>query len=533
MKILSLKARNIYSFKEFSIDFSKYDGVLRILGKNLDSNASNGSGKSTVLEAIIWSIFGQTLRKSTEEAIVNMDTGEDLFTKVKIFKEGVGDIAITRTKRPTSLNFTVNGNSRNGENASETQTRINEVLETDYRSFVTSLAFGQHADKFFLDSTPEDKRKIIRNCFDLEDLFSKRTAVKQLKSAYSAEVKVLANLLDRLKIEEKSLVSRVPDSKYKLVDLPPLENILAAEKIISDSQYKILDLQKGIKKDRDRSRRLRDSLDKGVYTEDETCPVCKSEFCKEQTEHDVLKLSKDVDEVESEIKKKEESIIALRDNSLSIKPSISSQEWSEYNLKNKLIENAQTSIDRLQVVRDEILEYSEKDKKLQSLLVVMKFWETAFSEKGLIRYIIRNILEYFNLKANEYVSILTNGQFSIEFEDDLSEHINNNGRLTKYISLSGGEKRKVNLAIMLALQDLSTKISKTDCNLIFFDEVCDNLDDSGIEAVSVLLETLKSSHPDKIILLITHNNRLQELLEESKYIEVTKEKGISRITHGN
>ena len=163
----------------------------------------------------------------------------------------------------------------------------------------------------------------------------------------------------------------------------------------------------------------------------------------------------------------------------------------------------------------------------------MKFWEVAFSEKGLIRYIIRNILDYFNLRSNEYASILTGGQFSLEFNDELSETIRNNNVETKYISLSGGEKRKVNLAIMLALQDLSSKISRTDCNLLFFDEVCDNIDNPGILAVNNLLRTLESQNPEKKVLVITHNNYLQELLGDTNAITVRKHKGISKVNHGN
>ena len=159
----------------------------------------------------------------------------------------------------------------------------------------------------------------------------------------------------------------------------------------------------------------------------------------------------------------------------------------------------------------------------------MKFWELAFSEKEIVRYIIRNILEYFNLKSNEYVSILTNNQFRVEFSDDLSESIKNNGSEVKYISLSGGEKRKLNLAIMLALQDLSSKVSRTDCDLVFFDEVCDNVDDNGILAIHNLFLSLREQYPTKKLFLITHNNKLSELLNETQEIKVVKEKGISSI----
>ena len=121
----------------------------------------------------------------------------------------------------------------------------------------------------------------------------------------------------------------------------------------------------------------------------------------------------------------------------------------------------------------------------------------------------------------------------MEFNDELSETIRNNNVETKYISLSGGEKRKVNLAIMLALQDLSSKISRTDCNLLFFDEVCDNIDNPGILAVNNLLRTLESQNPEKKVLVITHNNYLQELLGDTNAITVRKHKGISKVNHGN
>ena len=86
---------------------------------------------------------------------------------------------------------------------------------------------------------------------------------------------------------------------------------------------------------------------------------------------------------------------------------------------------------------------------------------------------------------------------------------------------------------MLALQDLSSKISRTDCNLLFFDEVCDNLDDPGILAVNNLLLTLNSHNPEKKVLVITHNSLLQDLMGDSQSITVVKKKGISKITNGN
>ena len=533
MKIALVEAKNFYSFKDLSIDLSDYSGIVRILGENKDTGASNGSGKSAIIEAVVFGIFGKTVRKSTEEAIVNSQEGANLRVRVVLEKDSVGNIEIIRCKRPTSLNLVVNGVNVSKENASETQKYIEDLLETDYKSFLASVVFGQHADFTFLDSSPEDKRKIIRNCFNLDDLFGKRMAVKQLKSVYSGEIKVLSSLVEKLKEEERDLEKLIPDVKYKFVELPSLEEILKAEDGISKCKESIAKDASSLRKIEVKLKKLDEAIANGVYTEDKECPVCKGSYEKSQTEEDLSSLRAERESLASDADLLTVNINLAKDRQKELQPNISSSDWAKYNRKNKLVENSQKSIDRLQEVRKQIEEYSNQVTSLQGYWEVMKFWEQAFSEKGLIKYIIRNILDYFNLKANEYASILTNNQFTIKFNDELTEIIENNGMAIKYISLSGGEKRKVNLAIMLALQDLSAKISRTNCNLIFFDEVCDNIDDSGILAVNNLLAALKNQYKDKVIFVISHNSLLQDLLGESQSVIAKKRKGISVLIDGN
>ena len=533
MQIKKLVAKNFYSFKRLNLDFSDISGITRILGINKDNGGSNGAGKSVLFEAVTWGIYGSTIRKSTEAALVNAQEAKDCSVSVVLEKKGVGTISITRAKRPSSLDVEINGTLINKSTSTQTQEALEEVLESDYKSFLASVVFGQHSTFTFLDSSPEDKRKIIKSCFNLDDIFSKRAAVKQLKSSYQGELKVISTLLANLVNEKGILDSEVPDEKYKLMRLPSLENILKAERKISENEKHIREYQRGLKKARDKCRRLNDCIKEGVYENEKECHVCKSTYTKSQTKKDLATLCGEADDLALKIKDEEVLIKELRDINETLIPKISSSEWAKYNKKNKQIENAQGSIHRLSQVSDQLKEYESKRSELDSLLEVMKFWEIAFSEKGLIRYIIRNILDYFNLRSNEYVSLLTSGQFSLEFNDELSETICNNKVETKYISLSGGEKRKVNLAIMLALQDLSSKISRTDCNLLFFDEVCDNIDNPGILAVNNLLRMIESQSPEKKVLVITHNNYLQELLGDTNAIKVRKNKGISSIRYGN
>lgn len=528
MKILNLTAKNFYSFKDIELNINDYKGIVRVTGKNKDSGGSNGSGKSSIFEAIVFGIFGKTIKKSTEESLVNTQAGRDCRVSIEVEKNG-DLILIERTKRPTSLNLTVNGVNLNKESALETQKVIEELLQTDYKSFLTSTAFGQHADLNFLDSSPEDKRNIIKNCFNLEEFFSKRNAIKEIKSNHTSELKAWETILSALRNDKLKLEKEIPDKKYKYVEIPPLQFILEAERNIQTdlASYKLI--SDAIKSDKDKIRKIDAQLKLGVSETSTDCPMCKSTYTKCQTVDDIIRLEFDKRTMETSILFNQASQESLKQKMEAAKPQYSSQEWSRYNDKNKLVAEAQTKIDALDKVLEAIADKELKIHHLSQQIDVMKFWEMAFSEKGIVKYVIRNILDYFNLRCNEYISILTNNQFCIQFNDELAESLSNNGTHVFYNALSGGEKRKVNLAIMLALQDLSAKISKTECNLIFFDEVCDNIDDLGIEAIHNLLNTLTIQYQDKVILLITHNQKLSEMFNESQEIKVVKEKGISRL----
>ena len=92
--------------------------------------------------------------------------------------------------------------------------------------------------------------------------------------------------------------------------------------------------------------------------------------------------------------------------------------------------------------------------------------------------------------------------------------------------MSGGEKRKINLAIMLGLKDLLLLTDKSHVDLIFFDEVAENIDDEGVLGLHQLLLEIKKT---KTLFVITHNKYLKTLLDSSPRVSIIKTNGISTI----
>ena len=158
---------------------------------------------------------------------------------------------------------------------------------------------------------------------------------------------------------------------------------------------------------------------------------------------------------------------------------------------------------------------------------LMRFWETAFSEQGLVKYVIRNILSFFNERSNYYLGFLTGGNFSIDFDDSLHETILNRSKLAFFDTLSGGEKKKISLSVMLALNDLLLLTGKERSNVVFFDEIADSLDEEGIRGLYELIQQITQS---KRLFIITHNDYLTSLIEDkADVLEVRKKDYITTV----
>lgn len=524
MILKTLVASNFYSFKHLEINFADYRGIVYVKGTNKDTGGSNGSGKSSLCEMVSFGLFGKTIRKSTEEALINVDSKKNLRVTIEAEKPGVGTALIVRTKKPTSLNFFLNGEDLTQENANKTQELIESTLGINYKTYSASIIFGQHSDIDFLSATADDKRLIIRNFLNLDKLFGYRDSIKELKSKFSTGSKVCATVIQELASQAKDLESRIVNTKpVKLTET--YEQVSERQKKIEELRKKRSLIQDEANSLSKKHQDLTKEIAKGVYSHKDTCKVCKKVYTKKQTQSQVKSLTSKSEKLKKKLLKLTEQATSqgIKIANLSRKMNVTEwvkrkEEYDNYLAQKKLKEDHSALLAKIE---SREAEKNENDVQYE----VMRFWEKAFSEQGLVKYFIRNILDYLNFKVNEYLSILTNNQFTMRFSEELDETIHNNGRQLSYISLSGGEKRKINLAVMLALQSLLTHTSKEQSNIIFFDEVAENMDEDGCVGIFNLLKALKDEN--KTVFLITHNAYLKSLLTGCQIVNIQKKNGES------
>ena len=527
MKIDKIKIQNFYSFKDVCLNVSDYSGLTIIKGFNKDTGGSNGSGKSALVEAIYFGLTGKTIRKSTEDSLVNNQAKKKCVVETYITHNNE-PVIITRQKKPTKLEFRVGGKDLTKEGVATTQKAIDDYFNINHKVLLASMFFGQANDISFLDCSPDDKRTIIRNFLNLDDIFNLRDNIRGHKSSFYQVMKERdAVVADNQKTIKKldTKMGEIENGKKAFTSYDEETLSLSLDEILEgEKDERVLNSKIACNSTEVRALESRLADVEECIKNPNSVRVCPHCSAKSEDKHDIDSLTTEKGIIEQDIleRKRDNKTLELTRWT----PPISSKEFSnleEYrNLCRDETNYTEMKID-LYAAIDEALKIKDDNKTSYE---VMRFWEKAFSEQGVIKHIINNVLEYFNSKCNFYLSYLTNSKYFVEFDQELTEKIETEGRLVPYISLSGGEKRKINLAVTLGLKDLLLLTDKSHLDLLFFDEVAKNIDEEGITGLYQLLQEIKK---DKSIFIITHNKYLKTLLDSAPRLSIIKHKGISKI----
>jgi len=523
MKIKKVEIQNFYSFKKATLFLPESNGITLIDGYNDDTKGSNGAGKSVLIEAVYFGLTGKTIRKSTDEALVNNQ--EKKKCQIELFLDD--GVRIFRQKKPTKLKLFIDGEDKTQHTVFDTQKLIDDRYKTNHKVLLSSMFFGQSNDVSFLESSAEDKRNIIKHFLALDEIFEMRDNIKKHKAAFYQGMKEQDSKTDAHKntiVEFKDKIDRIQKAKKQFSEYGDeimrlsLEAILDGEKHLSELDWRLSAIDKEVHALQDRKEHLEYKISNPNAVE--LCDMCSQALPKEPKEVAAEELLSVIAEI-----KEYKRVAKLEEQSRCVLP-ITSKEFSKVLAFKELCRDETNYSGLIQSFNEKIEESASIKAANKINYEVMRFWEKALSQQGVIKYIIKNVLDYLNDRINYYLSFLTNSKYVLKFNKELNEEVKANGRIVQYISLSGGEKRKVNLAVTLALKDLLLLTDCTQPNLLFFDEIAENLDEEGITGLYGLLQEIKKK---KKIFVITHNKILKSLLYSTKKITVIKKKGISRI----
>lgn len=538
----------------------------------------NGAGKSTMLDALSFALFGKPHRNINKPQLVNTINNKDCLVEV-IFYIGKSEFKIVRGLKPNIFEIWKNGTMINQSSHAKEYQKILEqnIIKLNHKSFHQIVVLGSSSFIPFMQLPAQHRREVIEDLLDI-NIFSKMNyLIKEKNSVIRDKLKDTGYQLEliREKIElQKKYIREVEDlnetqieeKKNEINDSQNIINGLQDEN--SQMSIQIENVQEGLhdklKKSHDRKQSLFQYntqfqqqikqlvSDAKFYEENKHCPTCTQDIA-EDLRNEKLKSAKEkanklngaMTEAKVEYTKVEETIATLNKITEDIR------EWSSViSSNNKEIKRLQDRIQVLNQTIDNMLGKDsdttkaredleklkvEKDNLLESRLSMNEeySYNSAIAEMlkdtGIKTKIIKQYLPVINKLVNQYLQVL---DFFVHFDLDESfqETIKSRHRdMFSYDSFSEGEKQRIDLALLFTWRMIAKMKNSVSTNLLILDETFDSsLDHDGVDNLMKILYTLDD---DTNVFVISHKGEILEGKFKDK-IEFIKEKNFSKMKYG-
>jgi len=158
-----------------------------------------------------------------------------------------------------------------------------------------------------------------------------------------------------------------------------------------------------------------------------------------------------------------------------------------------------------------------------------EFWVKAFGDSGIRKFVVDGIIPALNAKTAYWLDFLIDGKIKLTFDNQLEEKIERNpadGDPFVYYAMSGGERRRLNLAVSQAFAHVMMLNSGTSPSLVFLDEVTTNIDPIGVQGVYNMIVELSK---EKQIFIVTHDRDLLDLVSGCETINLVRKDGFTRL----
>ena len=513
----------------------------------------NGSGKSTILDALSWSLYGKAFRKINKVQMINSINGKGAAVQVE-FTIGKDDYRVERTiKKYGSSMFEIYKNDKlvdQSANSRDYQEYLERhILKMNHRSFCQIVVLGSATFMPFMQLTAQHRREVIEDLLDIEIFTTMNTLLKEKVSTNKDNLNqtiydsdLLKEKIDLQQGYIKSLKSdndkRIEQHRAKIEKSN--QDIAQYQSQIDELNKKADQLQQSIAdKDKVKSKKtkfeqleykLKDkvaTLDKEInfYHNHDECPTCQQDldsmFVQKKVEKQICKKQEVQDAVEqlqteyNQILDRMQQIQEVQDQLNDALTEINSHN-SHINAVNKMIASIEKDISeldndesddgehqvKLQELNDKLVQVEQQREELTIRKGVLDIAQLILKDNGIKTKIIKQYVPVMNKLINKYLAAM---DFFVQFEldENFNETIKSRFRDEfSYASFSEGEKMRIDLALLFTWRAVAKLRNSVSTNLLIMDEVFDSsLDSTGTDEFLKILNTLVD---DANIFVISH-----------------------------
>ena len=534
----------------------------------------NGSGKSTILDALTFSLFGKAFRNIKKPQLINSINEQNAITEVE-FSIGKKHFLVRRGIKPNIFEIEVDGVMINQDSkARDYQEHLEKnILKLNYKSFTQIVILGSSSFVPFMQLKSNDRRVIIEDLLDIEVFSTMNLLLKNKISDLKQEVNL--NELEMSKNEnaielQEDYISKMKQNNEQLISAnqekidKSNEDIASYNLQIADIETRIEGLNKLVENFdqlQNKQRKLEkyeDEISKNLkkvekeiefYRQNTDCPVCKqtidedhreceiSEKQKKKTElddavtkiaeelqlsiksiHEMTETQKSITDFQSEITKHNASISAINQYIQKV-----NEEIQTLNEKGADVTDASKKLKKLKSDQKNLLTLKEKHSNMSSIYEVAS---VLLKDGGIKTTIIKKYLPIMNKLINKYLASM-DFYVSFNLDENFNETIKSRFRDEfTYASFSEGEKMRIDLALLFTWRAIAKLKNSMSTNLLILDEVFDSsLDEDG---TSDFLKILHSLGNESNVFVISHKGEV--LYDKFKnMIKFEKHKNFSRI----
>ena len=533
----------------------------------------NGSGKSTMLDALCFGLFGKPFRSIVKPNLINSINGKDTVVEVE-FNAGNKSYKIIRGIKPNTFEIYQDGELLNQDAAARDYQEYLEkfILKMNYKSFTQIVILGSASFTPFMQLSNTDRRAIIEDLLDIQ-IFSTMNGLVKEKLSNNKDLSVAKKHeidIDQQKYELKEThIKQLKQNNDEKIDEYELDiannsnHIVTLETQTSEHTDKIdtlqadvtsrLDTEQKVKKFNQLETQIETNLSKykkdvNFFEHNDNCPTCRQTIDKHFKEEEIGNLTNKITECTvglsqleiklleeqnklNEISEKQKQIqelqIKIATNTTSIteiKKYIVRIEKHIDELKNTkdISDTEQKQLEELKVKID------EAEKELKELIDEKTYYEVAsglLKDTGIKTKIIKQYLPIINKLVNKYLASL---DFFVNFnlDESFKETIKSRHRDEfTYNNFSEGEKQRIDMALMLTWRAVAKLKNSSNTNLLILDEIFDSsLDVNGTDELIKILHMLE----DVNLFVISHKG---DILQDkfNHVIKFEKIKNFSRI----